>query len=39
MNTRISTIAPAGAKTFALSLMSGAIYTGQFLAAFYVQAD
>lgn len=37
MNTRISSIAPPGAKTFALSLMAGAIYTGQFLAAFYVQ--
>lgn len=37
MNIRISTIAPLGTRTYALSLMGSAIYTGQFLASYYVQ--
>ena len=36
MNTRVSTIAPVGTKTRAFALVSGAIYTGQFFAAFYI---
>lgn len=38
LNTRVSAIAPPAAKTFALSVMYTAGYTGQFLAAFYAQA-
>ena len=35
MNTRVSILAPVGTKTCAFSLVSGAIYTGQFVAVFY----